>query len=279
MLILPVRRKSMRNTAQYDTRGAVVGMEPILSLLSDSLLGRLRSDETAASIRDQNVIHLTDGWATPRIGIQPPVNGERRAVSQNAERMERSEAEIDFSLSEQHHPFLRKDIWSEETAPESLGVTVVIEPVTVLNINPHGCCLEWRDKKASSLRVGEIIALARANLELHIGVVRWMDYAGMRSLTFGVEYLGSHPELVRIAFAGASERGEKAVYLPADENLDKPPSLLLPSGRFRGGDWLVRERGNGRWRLRLRRAVEWSARADHFQMDNMTSFQVKMPIV
>ncbi|HLF97012.1 MAG TPA: hypothetical protein VI457_07695 [Methylococcaceae bacterium] len=278
VLVLPARRKSARNPAQYDTRGAVVGMESILSLLSDSVQGRFRSDATANSIRAQQSVQVTDGWVIPRVGAQTPGDGGRRVAFRSGERAERSEAEIETSLNEQYHSFRREDIWPEEGESEALGIAVVVEPTTVLNVNAHGCCLEWRDEKGSTLRVGEIIALARPNLDLQIGVVRWMDYAGMRNLTFGIEYLGSRPELVHVAFANAYDRGEKAIFLPADENLDKPPSLLVPSGRFRSGDWLLMERSDSRWRLHLRRAVEWTARADHFQMDNMTSVQVKMPI-
>lgn len=274
-LILPARRKSKRNAAQYDTRGVVVGMESILTLLGDSVQGRFRSDATANSIRAHQSMQVTDGWVIPRVGTR----GNRKAASRHGEREERNEAEIVTSLTEQYHPFRREDIWPAGKDTESLGVVVVVEPATVLNVNAHGCCLEWRDEKESSLRVGDLVALARANLELQIGVVRWMDYASLRNLSFGVEYLGSHPELVHIAFASSSEWGEKAVYLPADENLDKPPSLLLPPGRFRSGDWLVMERSYSRWRLHLRRAVDWSARADHFHLDNITSLQVKMSIV
>jgi hypothetical protein len=113
---------------------------------------------------------------------------------------------------------------------------------------------------------------------LQVGVVRWMDYAGLRRLIFGVEYLGSRPEQVYLGFANAYDQGERVIYLPADENLDKPPTLLLPPGRFRSGDWLVMRSATGRWRLHLRRAVEWTLRADHYQMDNMTPLQVKTPV-
>lgn len=275
VLGLPVRRKSLRNPAQHDTRGAVIGMESVLSLLSDSVQGRFRSDVTADSIRSHQVTEVTDGWVIPEVGAQGPPGGvERRAVP----RSERSEAEIDVSLSEQYHAFRREDIWAEESEVDSLGVAVVIEPTTELNVDAHGCCLEWLDEKGSILRVGEIIALVGANLDLQIGVVRWMDYAGMRNLTFGVEFLGRCPELVRVTFAGAHERSEKAIFLPADESVGKPPSLLLPPGRFRGGDWLLMERSDSRWRLHLRRTVEWAARADHFPVDNVTPVQVRMPI-
>jgi hypothetical protein len=129
----------------------------------------------------------------------------------------------------------QEDIWSEEEAGNGLEPFLADEGAAceIVNIDPHGYCVLWRDQGGHHVQTGALIGLAEERRFPHIGVVRWL-MQGEDGLRLGIELLSPNAEPVQL-WDGLGHVKGKGLLLPALPPLRSEPELLLPPSGFHGG--------------------------------------------
>jgi len=117
-----------------------------------------------------------------------------------------------------------------------------VESWKMCDMSAGGYCLLWDSERASSARVGELVALTvegeNNSGNWQLGVIRWMKFTEEHGLELGIQMLSPGARAIS-AFVckGDVNTGDKiqGILLPEIKALKQQATLLLPSLPFRTG--------------------------------------------
>ena len=117
-----------------------------------------------------------------------------------------------------------------------------IESWKMCDMSAGGYCLLWDSERASSARVGELVALSEgeedSSSNWQLGVVRWMKFTEEHGLELGIQMLSPGARAISaLIHKGKVSTGDKiaGILLPEIKALKQPATLLLPALPFRTG--------------------------------------------
>jgi hypothetical protein len=162
---------------------------------------------------------------------------------QHRSRAAKSSPEFGASqLSSEHDPWaepFKSDFSSLEKAPHMESgagkESFPVHRVERIDASPGGYCLQWLDAIPPLVRSGELLGLREQNRkQWNIGVIRWVKQNRGGTL-LGIQLLAPAAEAYAIQLINKSgDNGEfmRALFLPANKNLNQQASLLTPSVPF-----------------------------------------------
>ena len=137
------------------------------------------------------------------------------------------------------------------------------ETWTMTDISAGGYCLLHEAETASSVRVGELVAIPSGETtqaaSMQLGIVRWLRFTRERGLELGLQLLSPGAQAVWVSICEEEiNRPERlqGILLPEIKPLRQPATLLLPSLPFRTGCLSTIEYGDRNEAVRLTRQLE-----------------------
>ncbi|MBT8122752.1 MAG: hypothetical protein KJO10_09480, partial [Gammaproteobacteria bacterium] len=159
------------------------------------------------------------------------------------------------------------------TAAEMAGPQV--EFWKIADMSAAGYCLLWENATASSVQVGEVVAIINQEAQLQdtwqLGVTRWMKFEQEHGLGLGIQMLSPGARAVW-AYVRNDDVGRhiaainkmQGILLPGIEAIGQQDSLILPCLPFRTGCSAILEAGEETREIVLTRQLENTGRFAHY---------------
>lgn len=143
----------------------------------------------------------------------------------------------------------RHDVDASELTEEEVKVENIHEAKTI-NESSGGYCIEWPDKNAPKVRVGELIGIQSAtrHQDFALSITRWLKCLADNKVLVGVELLSQTCDAVEVRPDKVVAKHKVIEFFPA-LNYNKPSEnidyLILPSNKFEQNNHIIIKNRDG----------------------------------
>ena len=229
---------------------------------------RHREDSQVELVIGLNAIHQMSAVPVPEEqqsdGISETIHSHQYLQDPTFEAATRINTSFATSQDQRSEPAARREDSPLRGAYlASPSAAVRHETWTMTDISAGGYCLLLEAETASSVRVGELVAIPPGEtaqpISMQLGIVRWLRFTRERGLELGLQLLSPGAQAVWVSICEDEiNRPERlqGILLPEIKPLRQPATLLLSSLPFRTGCLSTIEYSDRKETIMLTRQLE-----------------------